>query len=157
MATILEALQNADFNLRNNGIIGETLAKDQLHNAVVLLEKGYTVNDEIEPFLEQYKDIGDVPENKVKDSKDNNNLVREQLANYAHESWSGWMKYMFGKSIPYKPEKIQAEEGALIIPKWAVDRWTYQMNRVYNELPEDMKETDRKEADKILEIIGKEL
>ena len=80
------------------------------------------------------------------------NDILEQLANYAHEAWSGWMKYMFEKSIPYIPEKIQAEEGALIIPKWAVDKWTYQMNTPYSELPEDMQESDRHEADKILKI-----
>lgn len=41
--SIIEALQNADYNLQNNGSIGLVLAKAQLHNAVVLLEKGYSI------------------------------------------------------------------------------------------------------------------
>lgn len=83
--------------------------------------------------------------------------TREELARYAHEAWSGWMKYMFGKAIPYKPGGIQAEEGALIIPKWAVDRWTYQMNTNYNDLPEKMKESDLSEADQMLSIFSKKV
>jgi len=60
---------------------------------------------------------------------------------------------MFDKSIPYKPGEVQAEEGALIIPKWAVDRWTAQMNKDYDSLPEDMKKSDREEADKMIAIL----
>ena len=80
---------------------------------------------------------------------------REQLAKYAHDAWSGWMKYLFEKSIPYKPGEIQAEEGAVIIPKWAVARWKRQLATQYNDLPESEKESDRREADKILEIVRK--
>ena len=81
--------------------------------------------------------------------------TRESLADYAHRTWSGWMKYMFDKSIPYKPGSVQAEEGALIIPKWAVERWTRQMNAKYEALQESEKASDRKEADEILAIIEK--
>ncbi len=77
----------------------------------------------------------------------------ERLAEYAHRAWSGWMKYMFDKSIPYKPGNVQAEEGALIIPKWAVERWTRQMNTKYEDLPESEKASDRKEADEMLAIM----
>ena len=80
--------------------------------------------------------------------------VHQKLADYAHDAWSGWMKYMFDTLIPYRPGTVQVEEGALIIPKWAVDRWTYQMNMTYNDLPESMKESDRQEADKIIAIIS---
>ena len=72
--------------------------------------------------------------------------VREQLADYAHKAWSGWMKYMFGKMTIN-------EDGTATMPKWAVDRWTFQMNKTYNELPDDMKESDRQEADRIISII----
>ena len=58
--TILEALQNADFNIQRNGAIG--IAKGQLHNAVVLLEKGYTLDDEVDPLLEEYGNVKNVPE-----------------------------------------------------------------------------------------------
>ena len=63
--TILEALQNANMNLDNVKKIGIALlplAKDQLNNAVVLLEKGYDIDDEVEPLLQQYGGIENVPE-----------------------------------------------------------------------------------------------
>ncbi len=82
--------------------------------------------------------------------------IKEQLAEYAHEAWSGWMKYLFEKSIPYKPGEVQNNEGALIIPEWAVERWTHQMNTAYKDLPKEMKKSDLKEADKILSIFKKE-
>ena len=78
--------------------------------------------------------------------------MREQLSNYAHEAWSGWMKYAFEKAISYRPGEVQAQEGALILPRWAVERWIFQMNKAYDKLPEKMKESDRQEADKILAI-----
>ncbi len=59
--SILEALQNADYNLQNNGTVGLFLAKSQLHNATTLLEKGYDLNEQIEPLIEKYGDVGSVP------------------------------------------------------------------------------------------------
>lgn len=83
--------------------------------------------------------------------------MREKLAQLAHEQWSGWIDYMFGKCVPYKPGKVQAEEGALIIPKWAVDRWKRQAKTPYSELTLAEKDSDRKEADKFLELIEGEI
>ncbi len=60
--SILEALQGADYNLQNNGMIGLAIAKDQLHNAVTLLEKGYGIWEEVEPLLEEHGGIDAVPE-----------------------------------------------------------------------------------------------
>lgn len=64
MATILEALQNANSNM-GSAIKGHTfilpMAKDQLNNAVTLLEKGYSLEDEVEPLLEQYGNVDEVP------------------------------------------------------------------------------------------------
>jgi len=64
--TIKETLQNADYNLQNNtktlGTFAVDLAKDQLHNAVVLLEKGYRLGEKVEPLLEQYGSVDNVPE-----------------------------------------------------------------------------------------------
>lgn len=64
--SIREALQNADYNLQNNaktlGAFAINLAKDQLHNAIVLLEKGYGLDEEVEPLLEKYGNVDDVPE-----------------------------------------------------------------------------------------------
>lgn len=62
--TIYEALLNADLNLQihHNGMIGLVIAKDQLHNAVTLLEKGYSLEDRVEPLLEAYGDVDHVPD-----------------------------------------------------------------------------------------------
>ena len=60
--SILEALQNADYNIQNNGGLGLSIAKNQLHNAVMLLEKGYSLDDEVEPLLEKYGSVDAVPE-----------------------------------------------------------------------------------------------
>ena len=43
----MEALQNADYNLRNNGELGAILAKEQLHNATVLLDKAMTFGQKL--------------------------------------------------------------------------------------------------------------
>jgi hypothetical protein len=75
--------------------------------------------------------------------------VREQLAAYAHQAWSGWMKYMFGKSR-------QRGDGSVVVPPDLVARWIRQMHTPYEELPEEEKESDRKEADEMLRIVGRE-
>ena len=72
---------------------------------------------------------------------------REALAAYAHTAWSGWMEYLFSKCIG--PES----DGGLIIPRDSVDRWLRQANTAYADLPEEEKESDRAEADKILAIL----
>jgi hypothetical protein len=63
--TILEALQNAEMNLENVkgiGIYDLPLAKVQLHNAITLLEKGYGIYEEIDPILDQYGTVENVPD-----------------------------------------------------------------------------------------------
>ena len=60
--SIIEALQNADYNLKNNNPIGIMMAKEQVHNATVLLDKGYDIWTEVEPLLEKYGNIDSVPE-----------------------------------------------------------------------------------------------
>ena len=78
--------------------------------------------------------------------------MRDILAALCHKQWSGWMNYLFSKSIPYKPGDVQAEKGALIIPKWAVDRWKRQAKTPYSELTTAEKDSDKEEADKFLAI-----
>lgn len=70
----------------------------------------------------------------------------EALADYAHASWSGWMKYLFSKSIP-------TADGSVVIPKELVARWERQMNTPYQSLPENEKKSDRDEAEKILSTL----
>jgi hypothetical protein len=63
--TILEALQNADRNINNPKLasLGLILGKDQLHNAVTLLDKGYDLYDDVDPLLDEYGTVENVPEN----------------------------------------------------------------------------------------------
>lgn len=62
--SIFEVLQNANYNLGNVDKVPLLLklAKDQLHNAVTLLEKGYSLDDEVEVLLEKYGSAEEVPD-----------------------------------------------------------------------------------------------
>jgi len=62
--SILEALQNANYNLDNLARMPMlfNLVKAQLNNAIVLLEKGYSIDDEVEPLIEKFGNVEDVPE-----------------------------------------------------------------------------------------------
>lgn len=63
--SILEALRNASCNIENVRRMGPALiplCKSQLDNAIGLLEKGYSIDDEVEPLLEQYGSVEAVPE-----------------------------------------------------------------------------------------------
>lgn len=71
------------------------------------------------------------------------NDLREDLAQLAHEQWAGWMQYLFSKCE-------RREDGAVIMPAWAVERWTRQMNTPYSQLSEAEQDSDRAEADKFL-------
>jgi hypothetical protein len=78
--------------------------------------------------------------------------LREQLAALAHEQWSGWMRYLFGRT--WAERNNAGEIGAVIIAKSDAERWMRQMETPYAELPEEEKESDRVEADKVLALIG---
>ena len=62
--SIMECLQNAKYNLDNAIKIPMLmpLVKEQLNNAVELLDKGYSLLDEVEPLLEKYGSVENVPE-----------------------------------------------------------------------------------------------
>lgn len=70
----------------------------------------------------------------------------EDLACQEHEQWAHWMKYMFSKSI----ENV---DGSMTIPSELVERWTRQMNTHYSDLTEKEKDSDRAQADYVLEIL----
>ncbi len=74
-------------------------------------------------------------------------LLREQLANYAHEAWSKWMRYLGKKSILNM-------DGSITIPRELVNRWHRQIDTPYQHLSETEKDSDRKEADMMLAILG---
>ena len=71
--------------------------------------------------------------------------LKEELAEYAHDSWSKWMAWLFKKS------KLNAD-GTCTIPEWVVNRWLRQSRTDYGDLPEVEKDSDRDEAEKMLKI-----
>lgn len=75
-----------------------------------------------------------------------NDDMIELLADFEHDRWSRWQKYLFSKCIVNS-------DGTLTIPKELVDRWTRQMNTNYKNLPEEEKNSDRREARRIIECI----
>lgn len=79
-------------------------------------------------------------------SVDANNELREQLAEYAHEAWSGWMNYLLSKC------QVNVD-GTWMIPAQSTERWYRQMTTPYHLLPESEKKSDRDEADKMLNIV----
>jgi len=62
MATILEALQAAEINIGSMNGISLAIAKSQLHNAVVLLEKGYSIYEDIENIIDKHGSVENAPE-----------------------------------------------------------------------------------------------
>jgi hypothetical protein len=77
--------------------------------------------------------------------------LREKLAALAHDQWSGWMEYLFSKTDKFE---IEGRAAGVVIPNWAVERWRRQMKTPYAELPEEEKESDRKEADRVLSLMN---
>lgn len=62
--SIMEALQNANYNLGNIHKMPMLMpmVKEQLNNAVTLLDKGYDIWEEVEPLLEEYGSVENVPD-----------------------------------------------------------------------------------------------
>ena len=81
--------------------------------------------------------------------------LREPLAKYAHEAWSGWVQYMFSKFEPPVPTTYSGRGRwvHLRLPTALYERWRRQMNTPYADLPESEKAPGRQEADNILETI----
>ena len=76
----------------------------------------------------------------------NSDALVDALSMYAHNAWSGWMQYMFGKSI-------RDVDGAMLIPSEYVERWERQSQTAYSELPLSEQVSDQDEALKILAIL----
>jgi hypothetical protein len=56
--TILEVLENADYNLQNAEIDMQIqMAKEQLHNALILISKGLGLEDEFDEEKLTSKDV----------------------------------------------------------------------------------------------------
>ena len=74
-------------------------------------------------------------------------MFTEKLAEYAHEAWSGWMRYLFSMSTVNS-------DGSVTIPASLVERWTRQMNTPYQMLSSSEQRSDIVEAEKMLEIMS---
>ena len=74
-------------------------------------------------------------------------MLREKLAEYAHEAWSRWMRYLFSKSTVNN-------DGSVTIPALLVKRWTRQMDTDYHMLSNSEHQSDILEADRMLDIIN---
>jgi len=86
-------------------------------------------------------------EEEVRKSEPPSDSIREKVAALCHEQWSCWMSYLFDKSI-------KNNDGSVTIPKDFVERWMRQMRTSYTELSEPEKDSDRREADKFLLLLG---
>jgi len=80
--------------------------------------------------------------------------LREVLAAYAHEAWSGWMRHQ----VEVRSAMSLCRDGRRDVEIWEFPydvgkRWARQMRTPYAELPEAERASDRAQADKILAIL----
>lgn len=75
------------------------------------------------------------------------NDLREKLAALSHSQWSGWMKYLFSRG------QTTGNGDLFVLPKYWWTRWLRQTDTPYADLSESEKESDRKEADRVLDLI----
>jgi hypothetical protein len=74
--------------------------------------------------------------------------LREHLAAAQHEIWINWMIYLFTTGT-------MNEDGSYTIPAEKVKHWKRQIKTSYQDLTEKEKESDRYQADKILDVLKK--
>ncbi len=72
---------------------------------------------------------------------------REMVASLVHELWIQWMQY-FQKQVRW------IEGMGWAIPEDIIVRWQRQMRTKYDDLPEEDKESNRRQADKILDLMA---
>lgn len=65
------------------------------------------------------------------------NPLREKLAALQHEQWSGWTTHMLDNLTPAN-----------------IERWRRQCATAYEDLSPGEKDSDRKEADRVLDLLG---
>lgn len=71
--------------------------------------------------------------------------LKDALAAYAHETWSHWMRFMFGVSTHHA-------DGSVGLPPALVERWKRQMQTPYADLPTSEQGSDQEQAQKILDV-----
>ena len=74
----------------------------------------------------------------------------EKLSAIEHERWADWQKYVFSKC-----EVLI--DGSTMIPKWAVEQWTRQIETPYDKLTEAEKDSDRREVNRYFPILRQEI
>jgi hypothetical protein len=62
--------------------------------------------------------------------------IREKLAKLEHQQWAHWTRYMLDNLTPEN-----------------IERWLRQVDMPYDALSHEEKESDRRWADKVLEIL----
>lgn len=72
--------------------------------------------------------------------------LKEQLAAGMHDTWAGWMTYIFRRSH-------SGPGGIVVIPPRLVARWKRQGATPYKDLPAPEKASARSQAEKIMRIL----
>ena len=75
-------------------------------------------------------------------------MIRELIASKQHEIWAHWMSYLFSVCI-------ENTDGSVTIPASKVTRWKRQVATSYDDLSESEKNSDRNQADKIINELEK--
>ena len=73
---------------------------------------------------------------------DRDDPLVEALAAYAHDAWAHWMEYLFDRL--FQDREIHPEDR---------DRWYRQAQTQYANLPEKEKQSDRRQAHRILQVL----
>lgn len=73
--------------------------------------------------------------------------LRERLAADEHDRWARWQRYLHSCCE-------QNPDGSITIPAVLVERWERQIITPYEDLSEAEKESDRREADRILQLLS---
>ena len=81
-------------------------------------------------------------------------MLRERLAALQHEIWAHWMRYMFAKGYYRDVELDGKVQRVWIMPEEERVRWERQMSTPNDALPEEERESDRDQADKVLAILS---
>lgn len=69
----------------------------------------------------------------------------EAIAAQCHEQWAGWTTHLLGK--------MSISNGQCVLGNVWLERWTRQVQTLYADLTEEEKESDRREARKIVAAI----
>jgi len=81
----------------------------------------------------------------------NRSKLIEMMADEVHQVWCNWMKYMFSQGYP---RGTTHPMGSWVMPPEKFDRWYSQMITPYAQLTEKEKESDRKIAERYLDLLA---